>query len=304
MFLKHRVIIVFLSVFSLLMISASNEASGEEKDVKAAISNPMAESSLGMKFVYIAPGKFMMGSPQDEEGRDEDEEARHLVSLTRGFYMQTTEVTVGQWRAFVQDAGFKTDAETKGAAWIWINNSQQEKKGYFWDKPGFPQSDDHPVTCVTWKDIRAFIKWLNGKEGKTYRLPTEAEWEYACRAGTTTGFSWGDKADCSKANYGNGWSSECKGKNPESTMKVGSFPPNPWGLYDMSGNVWEACRDRYANYPRVHVTDPKGPPTGEKKVVRGGSWLINSRYCRSAARAWNGPNNPYANLGFRLVLSP
>ncbi|MCD6296924.1 MAG: formylglycine-generating enzyme family protein [Deltaproteobacteria bacterium] len=301
---KHRANILFLSFFSLLFIGLSQQAFGQEKDVKAVVPNKELNSSLGMKFVYISPGTFMMGSPENEEGRDKDEEAQHRVTLTKGFYIQTTAVTVGQWRAFVRDTGYKSDAENKGSAYIWFDGAQQEKKGYFWDKPGFQQSDDHPVTCVTWKDISAFIGWLDAKEGKTYRLPTEAEWEYACRAGTATPYSWGDKADCSKANYGNGWSDECKGKNPEGTVKVGSFPPNPWGLYDMSGNIWESCRDWYGDYPKGHVTDPKGPSTGKKKVVRGGSWLIHSRYCRSAARAWNGPNNPYANLGFRLVLVP
>jgi formylglycine-generating enzyme required for sulfatase activity len=300
---KHHAIFIFLSVFSLVFVSYSQEANGQEKGGKTA-TKPMLESSLGMKFVYISPGTFVMGSPENEEGRDKDEEAQHRVTLTKGFYMQTTEVTVGQWRAFVRDTGYKTDAENKGSAYIWIDGAQQEKKGYSWEKPGFQQSDDHPVTCVTWKDISAFIGWLDVKDGKTYRLPTEAEWEYACRAGSETPYNWGDKADCSKANYGNGWSDECKGKNPEGTTKAGSYPPNTWGLYDMSGNVWESCGDWYGDYPTGHVTDPEGPSKGGKKVVRGGSWLIHSRYCRSAARAWNGPKNPYANLGFRLVLEP
>ena len=175
----------------------------------------------------------------EEKGRDEDEN-QHQVSLTRVFYMQTTEVTVGQWRVFVRDTGFKTDAETKGNAWIWIDRAQQLREGYYWDNPGFPQSDSHPVTCVTWNDAQAFIKWLNEKEGKTYRLPAEAEWEYACRAGSTARFNWGNRPDCSRANYGNGWSKECKGRNPMGTTKAGSFEPNPWGLYDcleMCGSI-------------------------------------------------------------------
>ncbi|MBW2346123.1 MAG: formylglycine-generating enzyme family protein, partial [Deltaproteobacteria bacterium] len=170
---KHRAIFTFLSVFSLLFITYSQEASGQQKGAKTAAKS-MVESSLGMKFVYISPGTFMMGSPENEEGRDRDEEALHRVTLTRGFYMQTTEATVGQWRAFVKDTGYKTDAENKGKAYIWIDGAQQEKKGYYWEKPGFQQSEDHPVTCVSWKDISAFIGWLDAKEGKTYRLPTEA----------------------------------------------------------------------------------------------------------------------------------
>ncbi len=303
MMLKYKAVTVFVAVFGLLTIGISHTAFSGEKKPSKGVAGQVRTSSLGMKFVYITPGTFTMGSAPNENGRDNDEN-QHQVSLTRGFYMQTTEVTVGQWRVFVRETGFKTDAENKGAAWIWIDRAQQLREGHYWDKPGFQQSDGHPVTCVTWNDVQAFIKWLNKREGKTYRLPTEAEWEYACRAGTKTLFSWGGSPDCSMANYGNGWSKECKGRNPIGTTKAGSFKPNQWGLYDMHGNVWEHCQDWYGVYPTGSTTDPKGLLKGSKKSVRGGSWLNYSRYIRSATRAWNGLQNPYANLGFRLVTEP
>ncbi|MDY7037733.1 MAG: formylglycine-generating enzyme family protein, partial [Thermodesulfobacteriota bacterium] len=202
MYWRHFAIIISILFFVVSMVS--KDATGEEKGPETGSVDPVVESSLGMKFVYIPPGIFIMGSPPKEKGREKDE-IQHQVTLTRGFYMQTTEVTVGQWRAFVRDNGFKTDAETGGGAFIMKDREWKMLKDHFWDNPGFSQSENHPVTCVSWNDAQAFVKWLSQKEGKTYRLPTEAEWEYGCRAGTRSRFSWGDKADCSRANFGNSW---------------------------------------------------------------------------------------------------
>jgi formylglycine-generating enzyme required for sulfatase activity len=115
--------------------------------------------------------------------------------------MQTTEVTVGQWRVFVRDTGYKSEAETGGGAYVWSNSKWEKKKGYYWDNPGFSQTDNYQVTCVSWNDVNAFIKWLSRKEGKTYRLPTEAEWEYAAKAGTDTPFAFGRCLSTDQANY-------------------------------------------------------------------------------------------------------
>jgi len=294
-----------LVVFSLfILLAGPSVAIGGQGDAGTAATDGPDAPLPGMTFVTIQPGSFMMGSPSDEEGRDKDEETPHRVTLTGGFHMQTTEVTVGQWRAFVQETGFKTDAETGGGAKTMKDNKWKMRDGYYWDNPGFPQSENHPVTCVSWKDIQAFIAWLNQKTQKTFRLPTEAEWEYACRAGTSGRFHWGDQVDCSLANFGNSWTDECKREEPFHTRPVGSYPPNPWGLYDIVGNVWEWCQDWYAGYPTVAVTDPAGPEFGERRVVRGGSWWSYSRYCRSAARAWCGPEDRWFTLGFRLVRTP
>ena len=273
-----------------------------------AVSGPGKEfaNSVGMKFVYIQPGTFMMGSPSNEPKRDSDER-QHRVTLTKGFYMGATEVTVGQWRSFTQDTGYKTEAETGGGAYIWTGKKIWErKKGYYWNNPGFSQTQKHPVTCVSWNDAQKFIKWLNQQEGgNKYHLPTEAEWEYACRAGTTTPFSTGSCISTDQANYdGNYPMPGCsKGRYREKTIDVASFSPNAWGLYDMHGNVWEWCQDRYGDYPSGHVTDPDGASSGSDRVLRGGSWHFNAWIIRSANRNRPDPDSRlrFNNHGFRVV---
>ncbi|MFA5180786.1 MAG: formylglycine-generating enzyme family protein [Syntrophales bacterium] len=228
---------------------------------------------LGAKFVLIPAGTFMMGSHTSETGLDSNE-TQHRVTITRSFHMQTTEVTQGQWKRMMGN-----------------NPSHFGSCG-----------DDCPVEQVSWIEAKEFIRKLNSMERTNkYRLPTEAEWEYAARAGTATRFSWGNQEDCSKANYGNGFSSECKGANPGKTMKVGSFAPNAWGLYDMHGNVWEWVQDWKGNYPAGSVTDPQGPASGLVRVFRGGSWIDDARSCRSAVRGVSDPGNRYDLMGFRLL---
>jgi formylglycine-generating enzyme required for sulfatase activity len=171
-----------------------------------------------------------------------------------------------------------------------------------------------PMESITWQQVLSFIEKLNKKEeGTTYRLPTEAEWEYACRAGTRTTFSWGNVADCSKMNYENGTEGQedsCseyvgkKGLRPDSTVPVKTYPPNAWGLYDMHGNVWEWCQDWYGDYPSGSVTDPKGPAKGVYRVGRGGAFFRKAQYCRSATRYLFTPQYGYEGLGFRLVRNP
>ena len=207
-------------------------------------------NNLGMKFVYIKPGSFMMGSPSDEPGRDNDE-TQHRVTLTQGFYMQTTEVTQGQWKA------------------VMGNNPSQFKNC----------GDDCPVETVSWNDCQKFIQKLNGMQNKhRYRLPTEAEWEYACRAGSTGPYA-GDLNAM-------GWYR----KNSEfRTHGVAKKRPNAWGLYDMHGNVWEWAQDWKGDYPSGPVTDPEGPSGGARRVGRGGGWSDNAGSCRSASRDGSRP---------------
>lgn len=262
-------------------------------------------NSLKMDFMYISAGTFIMGSSAREQQR-EDGEKQHQVTLTKGFYIQSAETTVGQWRAYVQDTGFKTDAEKIGYSWTWTGIEWKETKKRYWDKPGFPQTDEHPVTCVSWNDTQAFIKWLSRKEGKTYRLPTEAEWEYACRAGTETPFSVG-KCLGDNANYDGRYPyADCpKGKYRKGTVPVASFAPNPWGLYDVHGNVWEWCQDIYDEEAyKDNATDPLTLGKYKERVFRSGSWVSYERYCRSANRNWEVPDTGYFDLGFRLVMMP
>ena len=273
--------------------------------VGKAVSEPKAfTNSLGMKFVKIPSGSFMMGSGisasevVSQYGGNEKyyrrEHPQHRVTISKPFYMQTMEVTVGQWRSFARDTGYKTEAETGGGAYVWTGK-WEKKEGTYWDNPGFEQTDNNPVTCVSWKDAQAFIKWLNRKEGKDYRLPTEAEWEYAARAGSRTRFCYGNNKD-GLAEYA--WYRDNSGKR---THSVGEKKPNSWGLYDMHGNVYEWCQDWYGEYSPGSVTDPTGPSSGSRRVLRGGGWSNSARHCRSALRSWFAPGISSSGLGFRLA---
>jgi len=266
---------------------------------------PKYTNSIGMTFVYIKPGIFIMGSPPNEPGRDSDE-TQHKVMLSRGFYMGETEVTVGQWRTFSKDTGYKTEAETGGGTHFW-KGMWVKKAGIYWENPDLVQSENHPVTCVSWNDVQEFIRWFNRKEGTgRYRLPTEAEWEYAARAGTSTPFNTGKCLSTDQANYdGSSPLSDCsKGSYRETTVRTGTFAPNALGLYDMHGNVWEWCQDWYGTYPPGSVTDPAGPSSGSKRVIRSGSWYFFERRCRSADRFGITPNRRSNNVGFRLCRTP
>ncbi|MFP4087272.1 MAG: formylglycine-generating enzyme family protein [Desulfobacteraceae bacterium] len=238
-------------------------------------------NSLGMEFILIPPGTFSMGNLGAGAPKKANE-VEHQVTLTRPFYMQTTEVTVQQWRAVMG-------------------------RKFFGGKKGTP---DMPVVRVSWQDCMEFIQKLNRQGEGTYRLPTEAEWEYACRAGTTTHYSWGRTIDCSKAMYGNNTlkSDECvryvttiRDLPADQPAPVKSYSPNPWGLYDLSGNVWEWCRDWYGPYPQKPVKDPQGPASGSVRVRRGGSWYGPGSRCRCANRNFSHPANRYQTTGFRLV---
>jgi len=287
------------------------ERSAEDKGGKSCVKTDAPPerltNSLGMEFVHIPPGTFIMGSPEDEPGRY-DNENPHRVTLTGGFYMQNTQVTVGQWRTFVRDTGFRTQAETDGGAYGWTGFRLEMKKEYFWDNPGFSQEESHPVSCVSWNDVQAFAKWLNRKEDtEKYRLPTEAEWEYSCRAGTDTPFFFGKCLSADQANYDGNYPLEgcSKGTYRKKTVPVAGFPPNAWGLHDMHGNVWEWCQDIYGTdiYDKDRV-DPIYIGSGSRRVIRGGGWFHDARFCRSAYRHVHSPAGRYVTLGFRLLRTP
>ena len=237
-------------------------------------------NSLGMEFVLIPHGTFIMGSPPTEAHRGQSE-IQHKVTITHSFYMQSTEVTVKQWRALMGKKMF--------------------------DRHMGP--DNMPVMRVSWYDCEKFIKKLNRMGEGKYRLPTEAQWEYAARAGTLTAYFWGDTIDCTLAMYGNNSLKEGECIQNCSKMKlmmdcpapVKNYPPNKWGLYDMHGNVWEWCMDWYGEYSKHHVTDPRGPEYGTMKIRRGGSWFKYGYSCRSANRTMGHPATRYRTTGFRLV---
>jgi len=299
-------------------------SAGEDKSIMVRLAGKDAQSishssgrtfriftnSLGMKFVYIPPGTFMMGSPKSEKERDDDE-TQHKVTLTKGFYLGSTEVTVGQFSAFVNETKYRTEAEKGGGAYVLYSGTWQKKKDANWKNPYFQQNDQCPVVYVSWNDAHAFCRWLSKKTGENYRFPTEAEWEYACRAGTTSPFSFGGCLSTDEANYDGNYPYEgcSKGEYRKRTLPVGSFSPNAWGLYDMHGNVWEWCQDK-CEWKKKVVTDTYRDAVidplcekGTSRVYRGGSWFYSARNHRSADRDSRWPVIRSGGLGFRLARS-
>jgi formylglycine-generating enzyme required for sulfatase activity len=227
-------------------------------------------------------------------------------------------VTRGEFAGFVRAQGYRTETEKAGMrAWgIDPNGDWKHAPEFTWRNPGFAQTDRHPVAVVSWNDAVAFCEWLAAKEGRTYRLPTEAEWEYACRAGTTTRFHSGNDPDtladaanvadaAAKRRFPN-WKGTINGDDAHVfTAPVGQFQANAFGLCDMHGNVLEWCQDWYdaKYYPRSPRRDPPGPAAGDRRVIRGGAFLGEPRLWR-AARGDTPPHNATATIGFRVVLEP
>jgi formylglycine-generating enzyme required for sulfatase activity len=243
------------------------------------------------------------------------------VRITKPFYLGTYHVTRGQFRQFVKDSGYKTDAEKAAIPGALALNPEKEKlefkKKYSWRNVGFRQTDEHPVVNVSWNDAVEFCKWLSKKEGKTYRLPTEAEWEYACRAGTTTRYYSGDDPE-TLAKVANIADATFKAEFPsrDGTIKasdgyvftspVGQFKPNAFGLYDMHGNAWQWCADWYGSdyYRKSPKEDPRGPKDDSEargRVQRGGSWPVSPNLVRSAQRTMCNPDMRNNTSGFRVV---
>lgn len=269
------------------------------------------------EMVVIPAGRFQMGSPAGETGRDNDEGPLHEVWIGR-FAMGKYEVTVGEFREFVGATGYKTDAEnnTGNVQGCFVMNKSSWKfdwrAGRYWDNPDFPQNDRQPVVCVSWNDAHAYAEWMSRKTGKPYRLSSEAEWEYAARAGTTTARYWGDDPNqaCRYANgadktgyNGDHWNNkhECN-DGYFFTAPVGSYQPNAFGLYDMLGNAWEWTEDNYHDNYNGAPTDGKAwAGVDGMRVVRGGSWHLNPRFVRAAKR--DGPVTAYRcnYVGFRLA---
>ncbi|MFM7167902.1 MAG: formylglycine-generating enzyme family protein [Planctomycetaceae bacterium] len=235
-------------------------------------------NTIGMKLLLIPAGTFTMGSPASEKDRFDDE-TQHQVTLTKPFYMGRTEVTQGQWKKVMGTEPWKSDGE------IFV----QVKQG-----------DDYPAIDVSWDDAMEFCKKLGAQEGKVYRLPTEAEWEYACRGGTKTAFSCGND-DTELGEYA--WFHEnAVHINEHYAHRVAQKLPNPFGLHDMHGNVWEWCIDSYGDYQSTPLTDPRGPDTRASRVLRGGSWDVVPSGVRCAIRNNYAPQDHSFYGGFRLVL--
>lgn len=287
---------------------------GEDRTERISLSKAQDPESiinkLGMQFVRIRPGSFMMGSPASEAGRSNDE-TQHRVKLTRPFYIQTTEVTVRQFRQFVQATGYRSEAENSGGCWTTGSGSGwSQKRGASWKNPGLIKTEDNlPAICVTWNDARAFARWLSQREHRSYRLPTEAEWEYAGRAGTSTPFSTGRCLSTDEANYAKTGHHYQRcitvfREKRDQPAKAGLLASNPWKLYNIHGNVSEWCLDWYGHYPNGNAINPRGPNSGSERVMRGGHWKADAAGCRSARRGRFPQNFASDAVGFRLVMVP
>lgn len=252
-------------------------------------------NSLGMVFVWVGAGSFTMGSAEDP-----NEGPAHAVRLTKPYFLQTTEVTVDEFRQFAQAAGYRSEAEVSGTGFASNGKDWVPTAGVSWQSPGFTQSGRDPVVCVTWNDARAFCEWLSRKEGRVYRLPTEAEWEFACRTGAPT--RWPFAGDESQLPAYAWYTANAQGR----THPVGSLKANTWGFHDMLGNAWEWCGDFYTDvYPSDQpATDPAGPATGDRRAIRGGGWADGPSDLRPATRWGLPPTDPDNDTGFRLVLVP
>jgi len=289
---------------------------------------PLSKSftnSLRMEFALIPSGTFTMGSkltpkevhqryPGGKEGYYEGE-TPHQVVLSKPFYMGVHEVTVGQFRKFVEAENYKTEAETDGQGGYGFDQATgkfDQNIKYSWRNPGFAQDDNHPVVNVSWNDAMAFCRWLSRVEGREYRLPTEAEWEYSCRAGSASEFSFGDNgeqlvgfdnvADATLDRKFSFFPTLSSSDSALFTSRVGNFRSNEFGIFDMHGNVSEWCSDWYGEYPTGAVADPVGPSTGSLRLFRGGCWLSDPAFCRSAYRFRNAPSYRNHNVGFRVAL--
>ncbi len=325
--------------------------------IPAAHAQQTLTDSSGQEFRLIEATHFEMGARRPDDFRGDhsdfntgdDDHPIHPVILSRPFYIATSEVTVGQFKQFVKQTSHRTTAEASGAGivgWDPVNNDRGQVKSSFtcdpkfnWRNPGFAQDDSHPVVGVSFDDAKAFCDWLSKKEGVQYRLPTEAEWECACRAGSDTYFSFGNQyrnVIHHHANIGNvelerespgrvtlQWLVDVA-KDPEDghvfTAPVASYQPNPWGLYDLHGNVWEWCEDRYLDtyykqfdrdghrQVRERAIDPlcqdRWNEHGDWRVIRGGSWFISPIQCRSGVRSMFEQQDAACYVGFRVVREP
>jgi len=262
--------LVHFSVFFSFLLLAVGYGGTQGQNAESDVGKRMTVAIKGLEYAFrwCPPGTFMVGNPASGADRDNDE-TQHQVTLTSGFWMLETEVTQQMWES------------------VMGNN------------PSYFKGGNLPVEQVSWNDCQEFVKKLNDMKvapaGYKFSLPTESQWEYACRAGTTTAYHFGDTLTQQQANFG-------QGGDTDKTKDVGSYPSNAWGLKDMHGNVWEWCLDWYGEYPSGAVTDPMGAERGSNRVLRGGSWYYDAQYCRSANRSYSAPAYRIFSIGLRLSL--
>jgi len=317
--------------------NAASAATGQRLWAQFLRCSVEVRGPIDLSFRLIPPGSFLMGSSEDRQALEAagfvipenvsvaDEQPQHAVQLTEPYFLGTTAVTVGQFAQFVQATGYVTDAERDGkGGWGYVASKgfSEQRPEFNWRNTGFEQDDKHPVVNVSWQDAMAFLGWLNEQPAvdgvlRRFRLPTEAEWENACRAGTTTRFWTGDDpasllgaANVLDASFQKQFPRvDYKKHQPFAfddgvafTSRCGVFRANPFGLCDMAGNTWDWCSDWYGSgyYAKSAAADPAGPVSGSSRVVRGGSWDFEPYRCRSGYRSSYDPDNRSDRIGFRV----
>ncbi len=254
----------------------------------------LKDSTVAPEMVYLPGGTFEMG---DSQGKGDDwERPVHEVTLN-AFAIGRYPVTVGEFRRFVEVTGYRTEAEQKEGAWVWDGKEWRQKSDANWRNPYFSQYDRHPVVCISWNDAVAYCQWLSEQTSEQYLLPSEAEWEYACRASSETAYCFGD--DERLLNEYAWYSDNSEG----GTHPVGEKKANRWGLYDMHGNFWSWVQDWFEDYSNESQCNPSGPKSGfhRHRVLRGGGWDSVASRCRSACRRGGEPGDRASDLGFRLA---
>ena len=300
--------LLLATLVGLLMVGCGEDAQKEAVQEDEAENNnvaPFGEKftipDLNLTMIWVKPGTFMMGSPGSEKLPSGTfkipsvlTETQHQVTLTKGFYLGKYELTQAQWKKV-------------------MGNNPSKWKKVMGNNPSSFKGTDRPVERVSWDDAVAFCKKLTEMEkkagrvpeGMAYQLPTEAQWEYACRAGTTTAYSWGNTIAPSNTNYIARFSTrDFRSPLRMRTTFVGQYAANPWGFHDMHGNVSEWTADWYDDYPSGAVTDPEGPASGSFRVLRGGSWRTGGTNLRSAKRSALLPRIRFDALGFRVGFLP
>jgi sulfatase modifying factor 1 len=284
----HGLLVVFVCTFGLLPMSAQDNTYTE------------TVNGVSFKMVRVQGGTFTMGCREEHDGYCWDWDLPlHRVTLSN-YSIGETEVTVGQFKVFIEKTGYETTAEKEGWSFIWDGNDYVEKKGVNWrhDVVGelrLANENDHPVIHVSWEDAMAYCNWLSKKTGRVYRLPTEAEWEYAARGGNKSlGYMYSGSNEPDEV----AWNDDNSGSR---THAVKGKKANELGLYDLFGNVWEWCLDWDGEYATGNRTNPMGPAGGSERVIRGGGWTIIPRRCIVSYRLTDSPASRVNYLGFRIA---
>jgi formylglycine-generating enzyme required for sulfatase activity len=284
-----------------LIEKKSPEATPKSAPMATTAKEPFRDCDDCPLMVALPAGSFTMGSTEAErkwaveQGTKQEwvdgEKPQHFVQIAQPFAVGQYEVTIGQFKTFVHATGH----DMAGGCWGLKDGQWKNDTSRNWLAPGFEQTDNDPVTCVSWDDAKAFVDWLRNTTDQHYQLLSEAEWEYAARAGTTTRYAWGDNPPTrEQANFGN---------NVGKTSEVGSYPANPWGLYDMNGNVWEWVEDCWNDSYQGAPSDGSAWTSGNcsRRVLRGGSWYFRPENLRSAYRLWNYSGIGFIDFGFRVA---